>query len=447
MGRNAEPAAFRGARIRRVYRWCRKGLHIALDAIGRRRRPAREDPRARPGWLRLVVDSMLAREFDGRLTVAVDINPFWEPLTGVGRYLHQTLVHLADAEGLHLRLYGPTLFPGPDGPGPVVDVPSGSAIEVVSYPLPPAGWIPRRLLRRLLRLIEPLLFALQGNEVIFAPNFVLRPKFRLARGAVVVTVHDLAFRRFPWTVADDTRAELEWGVGRALARAREVITVSRTVHDELLVAEPLDPARVTAILHGPGHLACQEGRLPEGIPERYVLHVGTIEPRKNIGLLLAVWEAWVEEDPDAPVLVLCGRPGWKSEALLRPLARARAAGWLHQPGYVDDAALAALYRHALAVACPSLYEGFGLPLAEAMAVGTPVVASDIAVFREVAGDAAVFLPADDAAAWKRALMELAAGPSLRGRLAARGRERAAKLDWAEAADRTRAVLERAARDR
>lgn len=380
-----------------------------------------------------------------RLRVAVDINPLWEPLTGVGRYLHELLVHLADAEGMRLRLYGPTLFPDPDGPGPVVEAPAGSAIEVVAWPLPAARWVPRRLLRRVLRLIEPLLFALQGNDVLFAPNFLLRPKFRLAPGAVVVTVHDLAFRRLPWTVAEGTRAELEWGVDRTLARACEVITVSRTVRNELLAAEPLDPARVTAVPHGPGHLAALRGALPAGIPERYVLHVGTVEPRKNIGLLLAVWERWVAEDPDAPVLVVCGGRGWKSAALHRALARAEAAGWLHHPGYVDDAALAALYRRALAVACPSLYEGFGLPLVEALAVGAPVVASDIPVFREVAADAVLFAPVDDAAAWRRALSAIAGDPALRRRLAARGRQRAADFDWAAAAVRTRRVLERAAR--
>ena len=380
----------------------------------------------------------------GRVTVAVDIDCFWNRLTGVGWYLFETLDHLSEADGMRLRLYGQTIFPYADDPQPVVALPSGPAIELVAYTVP--AWIPRRVMARLTPWIEPRVLALQRNAVLFAPNYVLPPKFRLARGAVVVVVHDLALRRFPWTLQEETRAVLDAELDDNLARAREVITVSHAVRDELLAAEPLDPECVTAIHHGPGHLSSRrEVDPPAGIPERYVLHVGTIEPRKNIELLLRVWEAWRAEDPAAPALVLCGRRGWKSDGLHDAIAAAAAAGWLHYPGYLDDDTLAALYRRALAVVSPSRYEGFGLPLVEAMSVGVPVLASDIPVFREVAGDAAVYLPVDDAAAWKRALVELAADSSLRSRLAARGRERAGAFDWMKAAARTRAVLERAAR--
>ena len=396
-------------------------------------------------WCGAILASMLRPRAGGRLTVAVDIDCFWNRLTGVGWYLFETLEHLSEAEGIRLRLYGQTIFPYADHPQPVVAPPRGSAIEVVAYTVP--AWIPGRVTARVKSWLEPRVLALQRNAVLFAPNYVLPPKFRLAGGAVVVVIHDLAFLRLPWTLQEETRAVLAAQLHVNLARAREVITVSQAVRGELLAAEPLDPARVTAIHHGPGHLSRRKGgNLPAWAPERYVLHVGTIEPRKNIELLLRVWEAWTAEDPAAPALVLCGRRGWKSDALHEAFATAEAAGWLRHPGYVDDDTLASLYRQALAVVSPSRYEGFGLPLVEALAAGVPVLASDIAVFREVAGDAAIFLPVDDAAAWKRALAGLAADPALRDRLAARGRERARAFDWTTAAARTRAVLERAARD-
>ena len=403
--------------------------------------------RATCDWLRRMGAAAAGPSPDGRLTVAVDVRAFWEPLTGVGWYLYELLRHLAAAEGLRLRLYGPTLFPNPDAPGPVVEPPRGPAIEMVTGLAPPGRWGRRRSVLRALRVMEPLVFALQRNAVLFAPNFILPRAFRLARGATVATVHDLAFRRLPWTIREETRADLDGQFHRTLARASAVITVSRTVRDELLAAEAIGAARVIAIHHGPGHLSARKGGAPPaGTPARYVLHVGTIEPRKNIELLLEVWTSWVAEDPSAPALVLCGRRGWKSDALHAVFDRAAAAGWLQHPGYVDDDALAALYRGALAVVCPSLYEGFGLPLVEGMAAGTPVVASDIPVFREVAGEAAVFAPASDRAAWKRALVELASDEALRGRFSERGRERAGAFAWSRAAARTREVLQRAARD-
>lgn len=403
--------------------------------------------RAVHDWLLRLRAATAGPSADGRLTVAVDIRAFWEPLTGVGWYLFELLRHLAGSDRLRLRLYGPTLFPNPDAAGPVVEPPAGPAIELVTGLGPPGKWGRRRGVLRALRLLEPLVFALQGNAVVFAPNFILPGAFRLTRGATVATVHDLAFRRLPWTVQEQTRAALDAQFHHTLARASAVITVSRAVRDELLATESIGATRVTAIHHGPGHLAGRTGgTLPAGVPERYVLHVGTIEPRKNIDLLLRVWETWVMEDPAAPALLLCGRWGWKSDALRERFDRAVADGWLHHPGYVDDRTLAALYRQALAVVCPSRYEGFGLPLVEALAAGVPVVASDIPVFREVADEAAVFAPVDDAVAWKRALVTVARDAALRGRLRAVGRERAAAFDWSLAAERTRAVLEQAARD-
>ena len=411
--------------------------------IGRVWRGALAAVRETLDWSWSILASTLRPGAGGRLTVAVDIDCFWDRLTGVGWYLFEILEHLSQAEGIRLRLYGQTLFPYRTDPQPVVTPPHGSALELVTFPVP--EWIPRRVMLRLKPWLEPRVLALQRNAVLFAPNYVLPPKFRFARGAVVVVIHDLAYRRFSWTLQEETRAVLDAQWRRNLARAREVVTVSRTVRDELLAAEPLDPDRVTAIHHGPGHLSAQDGgEPPEGLPPRYVLHVGTIEPRKNIELLMAVWREWVAENPAAPALVLCGRRGWKSDDLHRMLARAKADGWLRRPGYVDDAALAALYRHALAVVCPSLYEGFGLPLVEAMAAGTPVVASDIPVFREVADDAAILLPVDDAAAWKRTLSELSADPAMRKRLGALGKERAGTFDWTAAAALTQAVLRRAA---
>ena len=317
--------------------------HRAVGVVRAGWRSAAESIRETFEWAGRILASVLWPRSGGRLTVAVDIDCFWNNLTGVGWYVFKTLEHLSEAEGIKLRLYGQTIFPCRGEPPPVVAPPLGPAVEVVAFPVP--AWIPRRVMGRLRSWIEPWVIALQRNAVLFAPNYVLPPRFRFARGALVVAVHDLAFRRLPRTLQEETRAAIESQLHHCLARASGIITGSRAVRDEILAAEPVGAVPVTVIHHGPGHLSRRmDGALPAGTPERYMLHVGTVEPRKNIGLLLAVWEEWVAEDPAAPALLLCGRRGWKSDTLHEAFDRAAAAGWLHHAGYVDDAALAALYR-------------------------------------------------------------------------------------------------------
>jgi glycosyltransferase involved in cell wall biosynthesis len=196
---------------------------------------------------------------------------------------------------------------------------------------------------------------------------------------------------------------------------------------------------VRAIHHGPGHgppRAAGPGALPAGTPERFVLHVGTLEPRKNLPLLLAAWRRLRQapaHGPETPPLVLAGGFGWRADALRRQVARAAAEGWLVHLGYVTPEELAALYGAAEAAVLPSLYEGFGLPLLEALAAGLPVVASDIPVHREVAGEAALYAPPGEPELFARQVAALLADPELRRRLAAAARRRSQLFSWERAA--------------
>lgn len=395
--------------------------------------------RALVSWLAAILRAVYERRREPRLTVAVDVAAYWEPLTGVGWYLDRLLRELAGRDDLRCRLYGEDLIATPDLPSPNHPLPAGPAIDVVRYEVPQESLLPPGLAARILRRLRPLLIAADGNRVVFAPNFYPARRFEPALGLggarLVATVHDLAFRRLPWTVREETRELLSRHLDRVLHEAAWIVTPSEAVRRELSSGGLIAPGRVRAIHHGPGQLtAAEPGKMPVWAPARYALFVGTVEPRKNLETLFEAWQLVRHHLEEAPSLVVCGRLGWKDQGLRSEVAAGREEGWLHHPGYVTNEELAALFRGALFLVFPSLYEGFGLPVLEALSAGTPVVASDLSVLREVAGNAALFAPPDRPEVWARLCTALATDPDLRDDLAARGRARAAHFSWQRAAD-------------
>ncbi|HVT18525.1 MAG TPA: glycosyltransferase family 1 protein [Thermoanaerobaculia bacterium] len=411
----------------------------AAAALGHVARAARRllSPRrilATAAFLGGLVSRIRRRRAEARLTVAVDINSQYETLTGVGWYLHELLLHLADRDDLRLRLYGQGLVDAPGAPRPVVPLPAGKAIEAVTYSALDGLVIPPWRAEQWLRRAAPLLVAADRNRVLFAPNYLPPPLFRLASGARVATIHDLAVRRLPWAVRPDSARALAEGLERTLVEAELLLTPSAAVRDEL-VAAGVAPARVRAIHHGPGQRT-HPGDPPPRTPPRFGLHVGTLEPRKNVPMLLAAWRLLRRRLPGAPPLVLAGASGWHAEALRREVGQAEDEGWLVYLGYVSPAELAALYCRAAVVVVPSLYEGFGLPAVEALAAGAPLVASDIPPLREVAGDAAVYAPPERPEVWADRLAEVLSNDELRRELAGRAAARRGMFDWERAAEAT-----------
>jgi glycosyltransferase involved in cell wall biosynthesis len=396
-------------------------------------------------WLRQTAAEIRRRRAEPRLTVAVDVSSLYEPLTGVGWYLQRLLVHLAGRDDLRLRLYGQSLVEeDPAAPKPVVELPRGPAIERVAYAAPDGLVIPPWRAHRLLRRLSPLLLAADGNAVLFAPNYLLPRLFRFAHGARVAMIHDLAVRTLPWAVRPDAAAALRQHLERILLEASLLLTPSEAVRREL-IETGISPHRVRAIHHGTGLLAdAAPGPPPAGTPPRYALHVGTLEPRKNLPTLLAAWRLLRARRLAPPPLVLCGGFGWKVRTLRREIADAEREGWLLHLGYVGAAELAALYRGAEMVALPSFYEGFGLPAVEALQAGAPLVASDLPVLREVAGEAALYAPPDRPDLWADRIAALLADRGLGEALRKRGFERAALFAWHRTAAETARAFREAA---
>jgi glycosyltransferase involved in cell wall biosynthesis len=257
----------------------------------------------------------------------------------------------------------------------------------------------------------------RGLDVLHCPAF--RGPVR-SRVPVVVTVHDLAVLRHPGTFNQWTRRYSRLAVPRVARAARRVIAVSEFTRGEIveLLGVPADRLRV--IPNAVGEPFGREGPAAAG---DYVLAVGTLEPRKNLAAAQqAAGRLGVE-------LKVVGAQGWGG---------VEVDGWL---GRVSDEELAALYRGARCLVYPSLYEGFGIPVLEAMACGTPVVTSTGGATEEVAGGAAVLVDPHDPTAIAAGIEEAVAR---RDELRARGLERAARFTWGRVAAETRAVYQEAA---
>ncbi len=263
----------------------------------------------------------------------------------------------------------------------------------------------------------------------------------------VVTVHDLAIYRHPeWFPG---RQPLSKGlvVPRSVARAERIICVSDNTARDVEAIFNADPARLEVVHSGVSARfrpleaeRTAEVRRRLALPDRYILFVSTVEPRKNLETLL---DAWVQL-ADRPPLVVAGGFGWRFEAVAEKMRRLEAAGLRHLGSVAPDD-LPALYNLALCLAHPAWYEGFGLTPLEAMACATPVVSSNASSLPEVTGDAALLVDPADVDGWRAALERVTGDAALRNHLARRGVLRAAEFTWERCADRTWRVLSRASR--
>ncbi|HEY6531475.1 MAG TPA: glycosyltransferase family 1 protein, partial [Acidimicrobiales bacterium] len=267
----------------------------------------------------------------------------------------------------------------------------------------------------------------------------------------VVTVHDLTCIRFPEMCTADT-LQVPDLLRRALRRGAWVHTVSAHVAGEVVDAFDVDPARVAAIPNGaPAPLAVElraelaaQGRRRAGA-ERFVLALGTLEPRKDIPSLVRAFDELAVDDPDLH-LVLAGADGWGAEAVVEAIA-ATAAGArrrIRRLGWVDDPDRSALLAGAAVFAYPSRYEGFGLPPLEALAAGTPVVATTVGALPEVLDDAAQWAPPGDADALAAALRSVLGDPARAQAIVSAGERRLDAFSWDRTADELVALYRRSA---
>jgi glycosyltransferase involved in cell wall biosynthesis len=279
-------------------------------------------------------------------------------------------------------------------------------------------------------------------DVVHAPSVAVPPT---GRTPLVVTVHDAAAELYPEAFTPRGRRFHRDGAAAAARRADLVIAVSQAAADEIVAHTPVRAERIRVVHHGVDapELSAEsrhEVLAAHGLVDRdYVLWVGSLEPRKNVSTLISAMVRLRRRGKTSPMLVLAGFRGWLNADIISDEARQVLGGNLLQLGAVTDIELGALYGGAAILALPSRHEGFGLTAVEAMTQATPVVCSDLPVTREILGDAAVRLSADDVDAWANAIDGLLDDPSRRGVLGEAGRARAERYSTARFVAATRAV--------
>ncbi|MEJ2529520.1 MAG: glycosyltransferase family 1 protein [Gammaproteobacteria bacterium] len=278
-----------------------------------------------------------------------------------------------------------------------------------------------------------------GMDVHWGAGFVLP---LLSGVPMVLTVHDLTFQLFPEVHERIKRYYFPAMIRAGVAKAGAVIAISESTRSDIHRLLPASRKKTVVTLLAGRDLGPQVSKAVSGIDmddNRYMLFVGTVEPRKNLSRLVTAWQSLDDSDRGRTRLIVVGATGWLVEELLGHL---NTADTIEFKGQVKDSELASLMQGAMAFLYPSLYEGFGLPVVEAMALGIPVLTSNVGATKEVAEGAAILVDPTSIEDIRAGVTRLLHEPGLCESLAALGKERAAAFSWERTASDTLAIIER-----
>ncbi|MCB8943790.1 MAG: glycosyltransferase family 4 protein [Ardenticatenaceae bacterium] len=338
---------------------------------------------------------------------------------GIHQYISQVLRHLPREEG-RLRY---TVF-----------TQHGRFLQRPDLITVPSRWPTERPLVRIAweQLVWPWLAQRHGLDLLHSMAFVTP---LLALRPTVVTVYDLSFMYYPESFPRGQRLYLRSQTARSVRAARRVITISESGRQDVHRFFGVPLAQIDVVRPGVGEeyrpfppQTVAQFRQQKGLPERFILHVGTLQPRKNIPILL---EALAQLPQRDVCLVLVGGKGWLFAEIF---ARVEALGLQERvifTGYVPAEELPLWYNAATVLAFPSRYEGFGMPIVEAMACGTPVVAANVSSMPEAVGEAGLLFAPDSVAQLVGGITAVLQSPALAQELRQKGIPQAQQFSWAE----------------
>lgn len=369
------------------------------------------------------------------MKIGVDARLLSVPLMGIGRYTAE-MVRALKRQQAELCLY-------------TVGKPWESDWEDKRTSLRVAAWRHRVLRMLWSQSLLPYWASRDAVDVFWGTTHRI-PSLLPARVARVVTIHDLVWRHASETMRPLSRVMEQWLMPQAVRMADRVIADSASTKADLESEFPQVRGRVRVVHLGPTTMPQPHGReslQALGINSPYLLFVGTLEPRKNLKRLLEAFGRIPESLKDRYQLVIVGGKGWGNVDLPLQVRRLGLEHLVCVTGFVTDEQLATLYRHAYLLAMPSLYEGFGLPLLEAMSFGVPVLTSNISSLPEVAGGAAILVDPLDVGSIVAGLTQALTNKTMHAALSANAKERAELFSWDNAATEVREVFQEAVEER
>lgn len=288
----------------------------------------------------------------------------------------------------------------------------------------------------------------RSPNVTFIPSHVIP---FISKGKFVVTIHDLAFKRFPELYSSSEIFYQNFAVKTAVKKAKAIIVPSSTTKEDILKYYKYMPENIYVIPHGIDHnrfnfRADKQTKLPFDIRHPYILFAGRIESKKNIVSLVKAYGLLRQEAKIKHQLVLVGKPGHDYDLIQNEIDKLppNIKNDIIETGYILDSTYTQILKKADFFVFPSLYEGFGLPVLEAMACGVPVITSHTSSLKEVVGTAGQLIDPTKPFSIAASLSRLISYPEERGMLVKRGLERAKQFNWTKAAQETLAVLEKVA---
>ena len=364
------------------------------------------------------------------MQIGVDARPLSYDLTGIGVYVKHLLEALQkiDAQNHYLLISN----------GPInltLENQNWTKIE---------GTITKKLLSTLwMQFWAPIFAAREGIDIYWSPRHHL-PVYLPSRIKKVVTIHDLTHRLFPDTMALPNLIVEKLLMGSSIKKADCVIANSNSTAQGIAEYYSIHPKKMVTIYPGKPLLPDRIHKdpiLPLNLPKRYFLFVGTLDPRKN---LLRVLNAFEQIDPQMHDvhLVIVGGQGWKNRQFYQQLNTNQNKNRVVMTGFVSRQQLKLIYENAVCLLFPSVYEGFGFPILEAMSCGSPVITSRTASMPEVAGDAAMLVDPIDTGAIASAMLEIMTNTALRDTLITKGYQRLDNFSWEKCAQETLRVFER-----